>query len=121
MTEKNNFTPGQRVIVDFGDASAFIGTVVVDRSARDGAIPIYSDEGWICFIRPQRMQILGGGRCAPRDIPQQTQRQDSLTNQLIDLRIAAVRLGLYDADDWIQRWWDECHLPTIAKTLAQND
>ena len=37
----------------------------------------------------------------PEMIPQQPQRQDSLTNQLADLRIAAVRLGLYDAADYL--------------------
>ena len=35
------------------------------------------------------------------DIPQQTQRQDSLTEQLNDLYRAAVRLGMYDAADFI--------------------
>lgn len=32
-------------------------------------------------------------------IPRQPQRQDSLAEQMRDLRIAAIRLGLYDAYD----------------------
>ena len=36
-------------------------------------------------------------------IPQQPQRQDSLASQLADLRIAANKLGLYDAADFIRK------------------
>jgi hypothetical protein len=31
------------------------------------------------------------------------QRQDSLVNQLEDLRRVAIRLGMYDAADWMAR------------------
>lgn len=31
-------------------------------------------------------------------------RQDSLTNQLLDVHAAAVRMGCYDAADWICGW-----------------
>jgi hypothetical protein len=34
-------------------------------------------------------------------IPRQTQRQDSLSDQLADLRLVANRLGMYDAADWL--------------------
>lgn len=34
-------------------------------------------------------------------IVQQTQRQDSLTEQLADLITVATLLGMYDAADWI--------------------
>lgn len=37
------------------------------------------------------------------NIPHFTQRQDSLTEQLIDLRAVAVRLGMYDADEFLAR------------------
>lgn len=36
-------------------------------------------------------------------IPQQHQRQDSVTDQMRDLYLAAVRLGCNDAADWIAR------------------
>lgn len=36
-------------------------------------------------------------------IQQQSQRQDSLANQLLDLRMAANKLGLYDAADFIAK------------------
>lgn len=35
-------------------------------------------------------------------IPQQPQRQDSLADQLHDLHILAVRVGCYDAADWLR-------------------
>jgi hypothetical protein len=35
------------------------------------------------------------------DIPQQPQVQYSLTQQLSELRVAARRLGLYDAEEWL--------------------
>lgn len=35
-------------------------------------------------------------------IPQQPQRQDGTNDQLRDLRAFAVRLGLYDADDFLR-------------------
>jgi hypothetical protein len=34
--------------------------------------------------------------------PQQPQRQDALDDQLDDLERVAVRLGLYDAHDWLR-------------------
>lgn len=34
-------------------------------------------------------------------LSQKPQRQDSLTNQLIDLKSIAVKEGMYDAVDWI--------------------
>jgi hypothetical protein len=34
-------------------------------------------------------------------IPKCPQRQDDLTAQLLDLRIVANRLGMYDAADWL--------------------
>lgn len=37
------------------------------------------------------------------NIPQQPQRQDSLLDQLQDLRVAARRLGCYDADDYLRQ------------------
>jgi len=40
-------------------------------------------------------------------IQQQPQRQDSLASQLADLRIAANRLGLYDAADFIAKVLEE--------------
>ena len=40
-------------------------------------------------------------------IPQQPQRQDSLASQLADLRVAANRLGLYDAADFIAKVLEE--------------
>jgi hypothetical protein len=36
-----------------------------------------------------------------KSIPQHLQSQGSLTGQLLALRVAAVRLGFYDADDWL--------------------
>lgn len=33
-------------------------------------------------------------------IPQQPQRQDAFADQMRDLQVAAVRLGMYDAADW---------------------
>jgi len=36
-------------------------------------------------------------------IPQCTQSQESLQDQLIELHLAATRLGLYDAADWLRR------------------
>lgn len=36
-------------------------------------------------------------------IPPMPQRQDSLINQLEDLRRVAIRLGMYDAADWMAR------------------
>jgi len=32
------------------------------------------------------------------------QRQDSLTDQLVDLHRVAARLGMYDAADWLWKW-----------------
>lgn len=42
-------------------------------------------------------------KAVQRLIPQQTQRQDSLMDQLEDVRIAANLLGRYDAADWLKR------------------
>jgi hypothetical protein len=38
-----------------------------------------------------------------RLVPSQAQRQDALADQLRDVWYAAVRLGCYDAADWIMR------------------
>lgn len=37
------------------------------------------------------------------DIPYQTQRQDSVGQQLVELEAAAIRLGLYDAADVVRQ------------------
>lgn len=37
------------------------------------------------------------------EIPKQPQTQESLTYQLLQLQVAANRLGLYDAADFLQR------------------
>jgi len=37
-------------------------------------------------------------------IPQQEQRQDSVSDQLSDLHAIAVRCGMYDAADWLAKW-----------------
>ena len=42
-----------------------------------------------------------------KQLAQQPQRQDSLAAQLYDLRVAANRLGLYDAADFITKVLDE--------------
>lgn len=34
-------------------------------------------------------------------LPRLGQRQDSVADQLADLRCVAVRLGMYDAADWL--------------------
>lgn len=40
-------------------------------------------------------------------IPKMQQRQDSETEQLNDLVFVAVKLGMYDAADWIKRnFWE---------------
>ena len=39
-------------------------------------------------------------------LPAPPQRQDSVADQLADLRVIANRLGLYDAADAIQRLFD---------------
>lgn len=39
---------------------------------------------------------------AIQDVSQLPQRQDSLTDQLVDLRVAANKLGLYDAADLLK-------------------
>jgi hypothetical protein len=36
-------------------------------------------------------------------IPSQPQRQDSIAEQLDELRLVAIHLGMYDALDYIQR------------------
>lgn len=36
-------------------------------------------------------------------IPLHKQRQDSLNEQLEDLRVAARRLGMYDAEDFLRK------------------
>lgn len=37
------------------------------------------------------------------EIPKLQQRQDGLDEQLADLSAVAVRLGMYDADDYLKR------------------
>lgn len=45
-------------------------------------------------------------------IPLLPQRQDSLTDQLDDLRLVATRLGMYDAATWVGHYQDiERHNP----------
>jgi len=41
--------------------------------------------------------------CLVRAIPKQPQRQDSTQEQLNDLRLVAIHLGMYDALDHLQR------------------
>jgi hypothetical protein len=41
------------------------------------------------------------GKKTLEQIPKLPQRQDDLTSQLIDLKIVATRLGMYDAADWL--------------------
>lgn len=36
-------------------------------------------------------------------VPSYPQTQESLSDQLRALRVAAVKMGLYDADDWLMR------------------
>lgn len=43
---------------------------------------------------------------AINSLTQQPQRQDALTDQLQDLYTAAVRLGMYDAADFLRRELD---------------
>ena len=43
-------------------------------------------------------------------IPRRPQRQDSVLNQLHDLRLVADRLGMYDASDWVQAHIEEARL-----------
>lgn len=40
------------------------------------------------------------------DIATRIQRQDSLVDQLVDLRFVADILGMYDAGDWLQTFLD---------------
>jgi hypothetical protein len=43
-----------------------------------------------------------------QEIPSLSQRQDSITDQLLDLKCVAQRLGMYDAADFIQRHLESC-------------
>lgn len=47
------------------------------------------------------------GYAAHELIPQQPQRQDSLLDQLEELHIAATRLGMYDAADWLWKTMED--------------
>ena len=38
------------------------------------------------------------------EIPALRQRQDSLDEQLQDLSRVAIKLGMYDADDWLRQF-----------------
>lgn len=38
------------------------------------------------------------------EIPIKPQRQDSVSEQLADLQVVAIRLGMYDAVDAIKQW-----------------
>lgn len=49
-----------------------------------------------------------------KTIPQQPQRQDSQTAQLADLRDFAVRLGLYDAADYIRLVVERAGRPLVG-------
>jgi hypothetical protein len=46
---------------------------------------------------------------------QRPQRQDSLTDQLIDLHRVAARLGMYDAADWL---WP--HIAAVVQERLQE-
>lgn len=53
-----------------------------------------------------RREFLASNRLAEPNywlMPQKPQRQDSLADQLRDVRILANRYGCYDAADWIGR------------------
>ena len=53
--------------------------------------------------RERSEQAVGHPRLvSATDIPQQPQRQDCLDEQMKDLLTAAIRLGLYDASDFIK-------------------
>ena len=43
-----------------------------------------------------------------RELPELSQRQDSVTDQLLDLKCVAARLGMGDAADFIQRHLEAC-------------
>jgi hypothetical protein len=45
------------------------------------------------------------------ELPVKPQRQDSVSEQLADLRMVANRLGMYDAADAIKQWCE--HLPEL--------
>jgi len=45
------------------------------------------------------------------DLPILPRRQDSVTEQLVDLKDVATRLGMYDAADYIQNRLDEQKIP----------
>jgi hypothetical protein len=45
------------------------------------------------------------------------QRQDSLTDQLIDLHIVATKLGMYDAADWM---WKNAKLQENTMTTSRD-
>ena len=57
---------------------------------------------------------------AIRAIPQQPQTQGPLTDQLLALRVAANRLGLWDAADYLRRRLDE-KTQTVAALQAELD
>jgi len=44
------------------------------------------------------------------DIERQPQRQDDLNQQLVELTAAAIRLGLYDAADWVGQRMRDCRV-----------
>lgn len=52
----------------------------------------------LCFSKPTRTDI----QRSIKELPQLPQRQDSLNDQLLDLRSVAIRLGMYDADDMLR-------------------
>jgi hypothetical protein len=67
----------------------------------DDGIDYCDDCGW---FRPEcRCRVERGSRTVPPWVtfPQLAQRQDDLTAQLTDLLAVAVRLGMYDAADWL--------------------
>lgn len=47
---------------------------------------------------PDRQEVTA---ITSRDVPRQPQRQDALQDQLADLYMWAVRLGMYDAAEWL--------------------
>jgi hypothetical protein len=48
------------------------------------------------------------------------QRQDSLNDQLHDLAREATRLGMYDAADFLAKFYDDKHNPRIMKTDTET-
>ena len=63
------------------------------KDAADSANILTSKENSLGMDMPKNLQQILG------KVTQQTQRQDSVSHQMHDLRLLANRLGLYDASD----------------------